>query len=186
MTISEPNRYDRIAVSLHWIVGAGILAQLGFGWLLGEFERGTPTRALAINLHKSTGLLLALVILARLLWRLRHRPPAYPANIMANWQLRAAGLGHMLLYVCMVAMPVTGYLASNFSRHGIRFFNQIELPAWGPDDKAIYGLLNGTHDVLAFVFSALVVGHILAALHHAFVARDGLFARMSFGPRGQF
>jgi cytochrome b561 len=167
-----------VAIAFHWIIGAGILAQLAFGWFLGEIKRGTPARAFATNMHKSTGLLLALLILARVLWRLRHRPPAYPAG-MDTWQLRAARFGHGLLYVCMLGMPISGYLASNFSAHGIRFLNRVQLPPWGPDDKAIYGLLNGTHDVLAFVFSALVIGHILFALHHGFIARDGVLSRMS-------
>lgn len=182
MASSSQDRYDRVAVSLHWIVGAALLAQLCFGWLLDEFARGTPARALATNLHKSTGLLLALVIVLRLFWRLRHQPPAYPAGA-ADWQLRAAKAGHGLLYVCMIAMPVSGYLASNFSKHGINFMNQVLLPPWGPDDKVIYGFLNGTHDVLAYLFSALVAGHIVFALYHAFIARDGLFSRMSFGAR---
>jgi cytochrome b561 len=177
MPSSQQDRYDRVAISLHWIVGAAVLAQLAFGWTLDELKRGTPTRAFATNLHKSTGLLLALLILARLFWRLRHRPPAYPMGMDAR-QLRAAKFGHVLLYACMIGMPVSGYLASNFSKHGIRFLNQVQLPPWGPDDKVIYGLLNGTHDVLAYVFSGLVVGHILFALYHGLVLRDGVLSRM--------
>ena len=177
MRSSPQDRYDRVAIALHWIVGAAVLAQLAFGWTLDEIKRGTPARAFATNLHKSTGLLLALLILARLFWRLRHRPPSYPTG-MIDWQLRAAKLGHILLYVCMIGMPVSGYLASNFSKHGIRFLNQVQLPPWGPDDKVIYGFFNGTHDALASVFSALVVGHILFALYHGFIARDGLLSRM--------
>ena len=178
MRSSLQNRYDRVAISLHWIIGAGVLAQLAFGWALGEIKRGTPARAFATNLHKSTGLLLALLILARVFWRLRHQPPAYPAGMMAARQLRAAKLGHALLYVCMIGMPISGYLASNFSKHGIRFLNLVQFPPWGPDDKVIYGFLNGTHDVLAYVFSALVLGHILFALYHGFIVRDGVLARM--------
>ena len=173
-------RYDRIAVSFHWIVGLGILAQLVFGWTLDQFTRGTPERALAINLHKSTGIVLALLVVLRVLWRLGHRPPAYPPRLGTR-QLQLARVGHGLLYVCMVAMPLSGYLASNFSKHGIKFFNQFPLPPWGPDDKDVYAVLNGTHDVLGLVFSLLVAAHILAALHHALVARDGMLARMSFG-----
>jgi cytochrome b561 len=146
--------------------------------MLGEIKRGTPARSFATNLHKSTGLLLALLIVVRLFWRLRHKPPAYLIDI-PTLQLRAASVGHNLLYVCMIGMPISGYLASNFSKHGIRFLNVVSLPPWGPDDNAIYRLLNGTHDVLAYVFSTLVVGHILFALYHWLIARDGLFSRMS-------
>ena len=74
----------------------GVLAQLAFGWSLGEIKSGTPARAFATNLHKSTGLLLALLILARLIWRLRHQPPAYPMGMPAP-QLHAAKFGHILL-----------------------------------------------------------------------------------------
>jgi len=176
------NRYDPIAVTFHWIVGLGILAQLAFGWALDQFTRGTPERALAINLHKSTGIVLALLIVLRLLWRLGHRAPAYPPRVNAR-QMQLARVGHGLLYVCMLAMPLSGYLASNFSKHGIKFFNQYPLPPWGSDDKELYALFNGTHDALGLAFSVLVAAHIAVALHHAFVARDGILARMSFGSR---
>ena len=182
MSATTLQRYDRVAVLLHWLIGIALLGQVGFGWLLGQFTRGSPEKAMAINLHKSSGLLLALLILARLFWRLRHRPPAYPAPITPQ-QARLIRAGHGLLYFCMVAMPLTGYLASNFSRHGINFLNRFPIPPWGPDDKTIYGLFNGTHDVLAVVFSALIAGHILLALYHSLVARDGLSERISFAPR---
>ena len=175
-------RYDRVAVALHWIIGLAILAQIAFGWLLDQFARGTPERSMAINLHKSSGLILAALIVLRVLWRLAHRPPAYPPA-MAGQQLQAVRVGHALLYVCMVGMPLSGYLASNFSKHGINFLNRYELAPWGPDDKTVYGIFNGTHDALALVFSVLVAGHLMLALYHAFIARDGLLARMSFGRR---
>lgn len=182
MTPAAAPRYDRIAVLLHWIIGVALLGQIAFGWLLGEIERGTPARAMAINLHKSTGILLGLAIVARLAWRLRHRPPAYPAALQGA-ALQAARAGHLLLYVGMVGMPLSGYLASNFSKHGINFFNVLPLAPWGPDDKSLYALFNGTHDALALVFSVLVAGHIGFALYHAWIARDGLVARMSLGSR---
>jgi cytochrome b561 len=175
MTPSE--RYDRTAVLIHWILGAALLAQLAFGWILGQLQRGSPARAVAINMHKSTGLMLALLILLRIFWRWRHAPPAYPAHITTK-QVRIVKAGHMLLYICMIGMPLSGYLASNFSRHGINFLNRVPLAPWGPDDKAMYGILNGTHDVLGMVFSGLVIGHIALALYHALIARDGLFSRM--------
>jgi len=175
-------RYDRVAVALHWFVGLWLLGQIAFGWALGLIARGTPERGLAVNLHKSSGLVLALFIAWRVLWRLRHAPPGYPAALSAMQQRIARG-GHALLYACMVAMPLTGYLASNFSKHGINFFNAYALAPWGPDDKSLYGLFNGAHDALALLFSLLVAGHVLLGLHHAFIARDGLFERMALRAR---
>jgi cytochrome b561 len=181
MNTAATARYDRFAMLLHWLVGLLLLGQISFGWLLSQYARGTPEKALAVNLHKSSGLVLASLILVRILWRLGHRAPPYPASVTAQ-QTRIIRAGHGFLYFCMAAMPLTGYLASNFSRHGINFFNAYPLAPWGPDDKSIYGLLNGAHDVLAFAFTAAVIGHIALALVHRMIARDGLSERMLPGP----
>ncbi|MDN3920781.1 cytochrome b [Roseateles violae] len=176
-TPSPPLRYDRVARALHWLIGLALLAQIAFGFLLDEIApRGTPARGAVINLHKSIGLVLALAIVLRLAWRLRHRPPPWPAAMPA-WQQRAAAWGHRGLYLCMLAMPLSGYLASNFSKHGVRFFG-LALRPWGPDLPAVYGLFNGLHIATAWLFLALIAGHVLAALKHAWIDRDGVFARM--------
>jgi cytochrome b561 len=110
----EASRYDAVAVALHWLIGVALLAQITFGFLLDEIApRGTPSRSAVINLHKSFGLVLAVAILARLAWRLGHRAPPWPAT-MPEWQQRAATWWHCALYACMLLMPASGYVASNF------------------------------------------------------------------------
>ena len=96
---------------------------------------------------------------------------------MPRWERVGAHWSHVLLYVCMIVMPLSGYVASNFSKYGVNFFNSIKLPPWGVDDAAIYGFFNGTHVVTSFVFVTLIVLHVLAALRHLF-RRDGIFSRM--------
>ena len=170
-------RYGRVAIALHWAIGTLLLGQIAFGFLLDEIApRGTPARGAVINLHKSFGIVLGVLIVARLAWRLAHQPPAWPA-FMPAWEARAARLGHVALYACMVAMPLTGYVGSNFSRHGVRFFGTVLKP-WGPDLPSVYNALQAVHITTAFVFAALIAGHIAFALRHRFVKRDGLFARM--------
>jgi cytochrome b561 len=175
-------RYGRVAIALHWLIGAGLLAQIAFGFLLDEIApRGTPARAGVINLHKSLGIVLAVLIVLRLVWRLWHRPPAWPVS-MSIWQQRAARIGHAALYACMIVMPASGYLASNFSKHGVRLFGT-RLLAWGPDLPPVYAALNLLHVTTAWLFTALIVGHVLIAARHALVDRGGLLARI--GPRGR-
>jgi cytochrome b561 len=171
-------RYGRVAIALHWLIGAGVLAQIGFGFLLDEIApRGTPARAGVINLHKSLGIALGALIVLRLIWRLRHRPPSWPVS-MTIWQQRAARIGHAALYACMLVMPASGYLASNFSKHGVRLFGT-RLPPWGPDLPPVYSALTLLHEVTAWVFTALIVGHVLIAARHALLDRDGVLARIS-------
>jgi len=132
---------------------------------------------MVINLHKSIGLVLGIAILARLAWRLAHPPPPWPAGMPA-WQQRAALWMHRTLYACMVVMPVSGYIGSNFSKHGVKFFNVIALKPWGPDLKAVYDVFNGIHVTTAAVFVALIALHVAAALRHVWFKHDGVFARM--------
>lgn len=176
-----PARYDRTTSLLHWLIGVALLGQIVFGFLLDEIApRGTPARGSVINLHKSLGLVLGALIVLRLLWRLWHRPPAWPSK-MPNWQRRAAALGHRSLYACMLVMPISGYIASNFSKHGIKLFGT-PLAPWGPDITIVYAAFNLLHIVTAWVFTALIVGHVAVALKHAFVDRDAIFKRVAPWP----
>jgi cytochrome b561 len=170
-------RYDRVAIALHWLIGLALLGQIGFGFMLDDIApRGTPARAATINLHKSFGIVLGLLIVLRLGWRLRHASPAWPAVMSANQQ-RLATLGHHTLYACMLLMPLSGYVASNFSKHGVKFFGTALKP-WGPDLPQVYAFFNAVHVATAFVFAALIVGHVAIALKHALVDRDGVFSRI--------
>ncbi|HWG30482.1 MAG TPA: cytochrome b [Steroidobacteraceae bacterium] len=169
--------YTTVAVILHWLIALALIGQIAFGWFLDSVPRGTPARGFYVNLHKSTGLTLAVLIVARVAWRLAHRPPPLPA-LMRPWERDAAQWSHAALYACMIGMPLSGYIASNFSKYGVKLFNVLTLPPWGVDDAQTYSIFNTTHVVLSYVFVALIVVHILAALKHA-IARDGVFSRMS-------
>jgi cytochrome b561 len=170
-------RYTRVAVVLHWLIALLLFGQIAFGWFLEGIPRGTPARGFYVNLHKSTGLTLALLILARVVWRIAHRPPELP-SLMPVWERVAAKWSHVALYVCMLGMPVSGYVASNFSKYGVKLFNSVTLPPWGTDNARIYAIFNTTHQVLSYLFVALIVAHVLAALRHL-GRKDGVFSRMT-------
>lgn len=170
-------RYNRTAISLHWCIALLLVGQFAFGWYLGSIPRGTPERGYFVNLHKSIGLLIGLLILLRIGWRLTHAPPPLP-NSVPRWQQQIAASTHYLLYGLMLMMPLSGYLASNFSKFGINFFNAIKLVPWGYDDKLVYAFFNQTHLVSAWLLLALVLLHVLAALKHLWIDRDTIFFRM--------
>jgi len=175
---TDHTHYDRVASLLHWLLGLALVGQIAFGFLLDDIApRGTPARAGVINLHKSLGIALGVLILLRLAWRLRHRPPAWPAS-MSAWQCRAARIGHAAMYACMIVVPASGYVASNFSKHGVKLFG-VALRPWGPDLPAVYAAANLLHEAAAWVFTALIVGHVLVVAKHALLDHDGLLARIS-------
>src|SRR2546421_12506400 len=122
-------------------------------------------------------MLLGVLILLRIPWRLKRRPPALPAS-MPTWERRAARANRVLLYACMILMPVAGYTASNFSKFGVKFFNAVLLPPWGVDDRSIYAFFNGLHVATSYVFVALIALHLLAAMKHAILPQHRILRRM--------
>ncbi len=176
-------RYTRTAIVLHWLIGAALMGEIAFGFYLREIARNTPARGPMVNLHKSIGIVLGLLIVARLAWRLAHRPPPLSMYV-APWQVVAARTNHAAMYVCMITIPLAGYLASNFSRFGIKLslgsvLPALVLPPWGPDLPWLYARLNGVHNIAAYVLTALIVLHVAATLKHAWIDRDRPFARMA-------
>src|SRR5262245_21582724 len=169
-------RYTRTAIVLHWLIAVALIGQVVLGWFLDDIPRNTPARSWWVNTHKSIGLTLGLLIVIRLWWRWAHEPPELP-HFMPQWQRTAARVSHAALYACMVIMPLTGYIASNFSKYGVKYFNAIPLPPWGVDDHGIYAFFNGAHVVTSYIFVALIAVHVISAVRHA-VLRDGIFRRM--------
>jgi len=161
---------------LHWTIAVLALFQIGLGWWMLDLPKSPPgLRAGWFNVHKSIGMTIGLLMLARLGWRLSHVAPALPASL-PRWQARAARLSHGLLYAALIAQPLVGYLGSSFTRYPIKYFG-ITLPHWGWDAPALKQVCSNVHFALACLISALVVLHVAAALKH-FLARDGVFQRM--------
>jgi cytochrome b561 len=169
-------RYTGVAIALHWLIAALVVGQIAFGWYLKSVPRKTPERTVYVNLHKSSGLTIGLLILVRLGWRLTHKAPPLPASIPV-WQRTAARASHFTLYGCMLVMPAAGYLASNFSKFGVNLFNAVLLPPWGVDDRRLYAMFNTIHVVTSYVFVALIALHVAAALRHLYL-RDEIFLRI--------
>lgn len=175
-------RYDRVAMALHWIIAVGVIAQIALGaWMIDIPKQPPGVRAYWFNLHKSIGMTLGVLIVMRLYWRLTHLPPPLPSS-MRRWQARAAGASHMLLYACMLTLPIAGYLGSVFSGYPIKYFGST-LPSWGWKDEALKELFSTVHFIAALTFAVLIAVHVLAALKHLLVDRDGVFQRMLPRPR---
>jgi cytochrome b561 len=169
--------YDRVAISLHWLIAAGIVAQVALGWWMIDIPKlPAGVRVYWFNLHKSIGLTLAALIAIRIVWRLTHRPPALPAGL-PRWQARVAAVSHVLMYVCMIVMPLAGYLGSIYSGYPIRYFGST-LPGWGGKDDALKDFFSTVHYGTAWIFMSLIALHFAAAMKHLLLDRDTVFARM--------
>jgi cytochrome b561 len=170
-------RYSWQAMLLHWLLAVIVIGMLSLGYLLDDMERG-PTKTFYVDLHRSFGVLAFMLVLLRLWWRARRTPPPLPLTV-PRWQRIAAAVTHGLLYFCILLQPLSGYLASAFSKDGVKFFGLV-LPQWAWDDKPVRSFFGEVHGLVAM---ALVVLHVLAAFKHLLLNRDQVFQRMLPGRR---
>jgi cytochrome b561 len=170
-------RYTGIAIALHWVVAALVFSQLALGWWMIEIPKDPPgVRAGWFNLHKSIGLTIGMLVLVRLGWRLKHPAPALPRE-MPRWQVIAARANHALLYLCLLVMPLSGYLGSSFTKYPIKYFG-VALPKVGWESEPLKELCSQVHYATVWIFMTLIALHIAAALKHLLIDRDAVFGRM--------
>ncbi|MBC7207560.1 MAG: cytochrome b [Methyloversatilis sp.] len=169
-------RYTRTAMSLHWLIALMLFGMFGFGLYMVELPL-SPQKLKFYSYHKWAGVTVFLLVLARLAWRITHRPPALPADMPA-WQVTAAKAGHHLLYLLMVIVPLSGWLMSSAKGFQTVWFGVLPLPDLLDKDEALGEALLLTHRLLNWFFMLVVAGHVVAALKHHFIDRDGLLSRM--------
>jgi cytochrome b561 len=204
MTASETERYTTVAIVLHWLIAFSILGLIGAGWWMTQAAEGlrdlppAERRAMApqvqavFQLHKSMGLTVLVLSLARLGWRLINPPPALPSG-MPGWQKAAASLTHIGFYVVMLGLPLSGwaYVSTGFNAAGDPFpvttmwFGLFEVPhlAFIADAaeevrKSMAAAAVEAHELLVYATVALLALHVGAAIKHQWVDKDGVAARM--------
>lgn len=178
--VASPSGYTRTAIVLHWLLALAILATFVLGLYMHELPV-SPRRLKLYNYHKWAGITILALSALRLLWRLSHRPP--PDAPMPAWQARAAHTAHALLYLLFFAVPLSGWAYSSAAGYPVVVFGLLPLPDFVGPDKALAETLKGAHKLFTLSLAMLVIVHVLGALKHQLIDRDGLLARMSLRDR---
>jgi cytochrome b561 len=175
-------RYTQVAIILHWLIALLLVAQILGGWYVSDNLKGAEKFA-AIQIHKSMGLTILLLSLARLGWRLAHKPPPLP-QAMPHWQKLAAHGVHVGLYVLMIGIPLSGWIMISSAPYVVKtswwgLFDWPSLPLRGLEaTRAINQGAGSAHSALVWAMVGLWAIHVAAALKHQFADRDGLLGRM--------
>ncbi len=137
-----------------------------------------PFKFTAYDIHKSFGVLILGLFFVRLYVKLTSAPVALPESIAALQQ-KVAKLTHIVFYVFMITMPVSGYLMSNGKGYGVAFFG-IDLPKVTEKNDFIYEIAHEVHEIVGIIFAVLLALHILAVVIHKKAHKVNLLERMSF------
>jgi len=178
------SRYSSGAIALHWLIAAALLFEIGLGWRM-EGPPG-PQSFAVFQLHKSVGITILLLTLARVAWRLTHRPPPFPAT-MKRWERALARVTHFGFYVALIGLPLTGWLLVSTSKIAVPTFLYGVAP-WphvpglaGLDPASRHGVHEAAefgHEALVKVAYALFGLHVAGALKHHFIERREDLGRM--------
>jgi cytochrome b561 len=172
------SRYSGGAIVFHWTIALLIIANIAVALVTDDWHG--PARSAAMQLHKATGITVLVLSIARLAWRLAHRPPPFPATFQP-WEALAARTVHWLFYALMIVLPLSGWLmvSAPVERKALLwygFFDLPYLPVQG--NKVIGGFAHEMHEVLGYAIIALVMLHVGAALKHHFADQSRLMSRM--------
>ncbi|PKO42883.1 MAG: cytochrome B [Betaproteobacteria bacterium HGW-Betaproteobacteria-22] len=192
------SRYTRTAVILHWLIALGIFAMFALGWYMSEiprdaakqaafdiFDLGIYTWHLAedasprtfyFNLHKSIGVTLLALITIRVLWRVTHKPPPM-LNSYQPWEKKLATGTHHVLYLLMLAVPLSGLIMAINSKYGLMWFGIDVID--GLDNKNLRELFKEVHEFAGTLFAIVIALHITGALKHKLIDKDDTVKRMS-------
>ncbi len=192
------SRYTKPAILLHWLIGLLIFAIFALGWYMTGLPKEAPKqmafdlfdfgvytwhlaeevspRNFYFNLHKSIGITLLALIIIRVLWRITHRPPAMLTSYKA-WERKLATGTHHLLYLLMVAMPVSGLVMAMSGKYGVKWFGIDVIN--GIDNSFLRGLCKEAHETIGFIFFTIIIVHVLGALKHKFIDKDDTMKRIT-------
>jgi cytochrome b561 len=170
-------RWGSVSIGLHWTIAALVLlVQVPAGITMTSVEPGA-VQNVGYNIHKTTGIVIFLLAIVRLGWRWSQPVPVLPADLPA-WQTNAARTTHVLLYLVLFLMPITGFLYTAMGGFPVPFFGLYDLARLVPENKPVAELFKYAHLTLRFVLYAVVVLHVAGALQHHLVRKDGVLRRM--------
>ena len=196
--MNQVTRYTKTAVVLHWLIAIGIFAMFAFGWYMSDLPKEAPKqmaydlfdwsiitinlaeeaspRTFYFNLHKSIGVTILALIVFRLFWRIKHKAPAMLSSYQA-WERKLAIGAHHLLYLLMLAVPITGVIMAAASKYGLKWFG-VDLIV-GLDNKGLREVFEEAHEIVGILMLVVLALHIAGALKHHFIDKDDTIKRMS-------
>jgi cytochrome b561 len=168
--------YTPAARMLHWLTAFCVAVTVPVGLAMVRTPEGAFTNGL-YEIHKSLGIIIFVVMMARLAVRLvKGAPP--PAAGLTPAELWLSKVVHVALYVVLIGLPIGGYAATSSCCAPVNLFWTIPMPfafSLGEETtKTVFRM----HEIGGFVLIGLVILHVAGALNHALVKRDEVLSRM--------
>lgn len=171
--------YGIVSRALHWLMAFAIFFLFGLGAWMVTLTYDSPYYNSGPDLHRSLGILVAVALVARFLWRLVSIHPS--EGELSPAERRASRLVHWGFYPLILALAASGYLITTSEGSGVDVFGLFNVPA-AVVSKGLSDTSGYIHKILAYATLALALVHAAAAFKHHFVDRSSILRRMWSGP----
>ncbi len=174
MIKNTTSNYGIIAKSFHWLMAALLIGMFIIAYIMINMGK-SPYRWTLYDIHKATGLLIFVLFAMRLFWRMLNTQPTL--SHIPRWQQRAAKTNILFLYLLMCIMPITGFLTSTLGGHDITFYGLFTITAYAHNEVAS-DFFGQAHEIISYLLIAAFSLHVMGALYHHFLLKDGVLKRM--------
>lgn len=174
--LNTRQKWGAVSQTFHWLTALAIFAMFGLGWIMADMAF-SPQKFKLYSWHKSLGIVILAFVAVRLMWRLVNVTPVLPVHMHKLEKLAAHG-AHVALYICMLGMPLSGWLMSSAAGLTVNVFGFFEIPDLVAVDASVASTFKRLHYWLSWGFVTMIALHVSAALYHHFVHRDNVLASM--------
>lgn len=180
----KSQRYSLFAILLHWITVALLVSIAAIGWYMSDLPDGAPGQESLFQLHKSLGISVLFLTIARITWRLMNPPPPLPSDL-SSWEKLLASSVHIGFYVLLFVIPLSGWIyvstATDFQIPTVLFglISWPHLPfSAGSNLETINAVAESAHSALVWATIVLLILHVAGAVKHHISGEHGVLHRM--------
>jgi len=170
--------YGLVAKSFHWILFIMLTIAVIAGNTIDSLPKGQEKLEF-IGTHKAFGVLILTLVLLRLLWKLINVKPDHVEGVSSTQSFLSDAM-HWGLYLLMLAQPLSGLLMSQAAGYPVKVFGLGTVPTFIEKSKDLGGIFHEAHEIVWILLVIAVTGHVAAALHHHFIAKNETLKRMTF------
>jgi cytochrome b561 len=175
-SVPEPGRHTLLTTVLHWLTAGVVFSALFIGFAMVNSVSGY---AGLVTIHKTLGVTILAVMVARVVNRLTHRGPALPSTV-GVLERKVVMLSEVSLYVLLLIQPLLGWGMVSAGGGPVIRLGAIQLPRIVPFDAELFLVLRQAHSGPAYALMAVIAAHVSAVLLHTITLRDRMIGRMTF------
>ena len=176
--LNSADSYGLVNKYFHWIMAVIIIFNFILALILDDFPKG-PMRSFLFSIHKSTGILVIILLIPRLLWRLVNTVPVSLGNVKTLNKL--SKYVHYFFYFILLVVVLSGWTYSSARSGPFEVFGLFTAPALIENNQVVASIAKEIHGISVYIFITVLGIHVLASLLHHYIFKDKTLKRMWYG-----